>query len=67
MEASGIRDWSGIRDNWRNNQLYKNAEAYARRGLLSAIGTTKYETLEDKAGMTQFQYDLMDRNAKNRE
>ena len=67
MEASGIRNWSSMGDDWKNNQMYKNAEAYAMRGLLSAIGTTKYETLKDDAGLTQFQYDLMDRNAANKE
>lgn len=67
MEASGIRNWSSMGDDWKNNQMYKNAEAYAMRGLLSAIGTTKYETLKDEAGLTQFQYDLMDRNAANKE
>lgn len=67
MEASGIRNWSSMGADWKNNQMYQNAEAYAMRGLLSAIGTTKYETLKDDAGLTRFQYDLMDRNAANKE
>lgn len=67
IEASGIRNWSSMGDDWKNNQIYKNAEAYAMKGLLSAIGTTKYETLKDDAGLTKFQYDLMDRNAANKE
>jgi hypothetical protein len=67
MKASGIRNWSSMNGDWANNKMYKEAESYALRGLTSAIGTTKYDTLKDDAGLTQFQYDLMDRNAANKE
>ena len=67
MRASGIRNWSSMNGDWANNKMYKEAESYALRGLTSAIGTTKYDTLKDEAGLTKYQYDLMDRNAANKE
>lgn len=54
-------DSSGIRD-WNNNAALARAYDYARQGLYNAIGQSQQQMITDKAGLTQLQYDLADRN-----
>lgn len=48
LEASGIRKWSSMNGDWENNDLYKQAKAWAMQGLFSAIGTQKFEYFTDE-------------------
>ena len=56
MASSGIRNWSSMRGDWANNQMYKEAEQFAMQGLYDAIGGTEIKYHKDDYGM---QLDLM--------
>ena len=56
MASSGIRNWSSMKDDWANNQMYREAEQFAMQGLYDAIGGTEIKYHKDDYGM---QLDLM--------
>lgn len=56
MASSGIRNWSSMKGDWANNQMYREAEQFAMQGLYDAIGGTEIKYHKDDYGM---QLDLM--------
>lgn len=49
-----VYDSSGI-DSWADNRTKERAMGYITNGLYNAIGTTKYETLQDRAFLTPYE------------
>lgn len=47
MESSGIRNWSSMGENYEENPVYQELKGHALRGLVGAIGTSKYEHFKD--------------------
>ena len=56
MASSGIRNWSSMKGDWANNQMYREAEQFAMQGLYDAIGGTEIKYHKDDYSM---QLDLM--------
>ena len=51
MEGSGVRDWSSMNGNWKDNPIYKRLESQAMTGLTAAIGTTESKNYTDSFSM----------------
>lgn len=58
MEESGMRKWSSMNGDWVNNEIYKEAEAAAYRGLFNAIGKADLQAFKDDAGFQLYKYNL---------
>lgn len=63
MEASGIRKWKSMNGDWANNDLYKQAEAWAMEGLFGAIGTSEVKHFTDTYSMN----DALNANSQARD
>ena len=63
MEASGIRNWKSMNGDWANNDLYKQAEAWAMEGLFGSIGTSEVKHFTDTYSMN----DALNANSQARE